>query len=62
MKRPQEIVRAVDGMLILSDLTNVFEGIASMRIAQIKNQVMQSQNFFDSLWQMYSQIRAGADI
>ena len=59
MKRPQEIQREVDGMRTLSDLTNVFEGIASMRIAQIKNQVMQSQNFFDRLWQMYTQIRAG---
>lgn len=59
MKRPQEIQREEDGMRILADLTNVFEGIASMRIAQIKNQVLQSKNFFDRLWQMYSQIRAG---
>jgi ATP synthase F1 gamma subunit len=59
MKRPLEIQREADGMVTLADLTNVFEGIASMRIAQIKNQVMQSQNFFDRLWQMYTQIRAG---
>jgi ATP synthase F1 gamma subunit len=59
MKRPQEIQREAEGMHTLADLTNVFEGIASMRIAQIKNQVMQSQNFFDRLWQMYTQIRAG---
>lgn len=61
MKRPQEIQKEVDGMLVLTDLTNVFEGIASMRIAQIKNQVLQSKNFFDRLWQMYSQIRAGSE-
>jgi len=59
MKRPLEIQREAEGMRTLSDLTNVFEGIASMRIAQIKNQVLQSQNFFDRLWQMYTQIRAG---
>lgn len=59
MKRPQEIEREIVGMQTLSELTSVFEGIASMRIAQIKNQVLQSQNFFDSLWQMYIQIRAG---
>lgn len=60
MKRPQEIQKDVTGMATLSDLTSVFEGIASMRIAQIKNQVVESQNFFDRLWQMYSQINVGS--
>ncbi|MCU0667194.1 MAG: F0F1 ATP synthase subunit gamma [Patescibacteria group bacterium] len=60
MKRPVEIQKEVVGMQTLTELTSVFEGIASMRIAQIKNQVMQSQNFFDRLWQMYSQMRAGS--
>lgn len=59
MKRPQEIEKDIIGMQTLSELTSVFEGIASMRIAQIKNQVLQSQNYFDTLWQMYTQIRAG---
>lgn len=59
MRRPVEIQKEVVGMQTLSDLTSVFEGIASMRIAQIKNQVVQSQNFFDRLWQMYSQIHVG---
>ncbi len=59
MKRPQEIEKDIVGMQTLSELTSVFEGIASMRIAQIKNQVLQSQNYFDTLWQMYTQIRAG---
>lgn len=56
MKRPQEILREKEGMQSLSELTSIFEGIASMKIAQIKNQVLQSQNFFDRLWQMYTQI------
>lgn len=59
MKRPQEIEKDIVSMQTLSQLTSVFEGIASMRIAQIKNQVLQSQNYFDTLWQMYIQIRAG---
>jgi len=59
VKRPQEIEKDIIGMQTLSELTSVFEGIASMRIAQIKNQVLQSQNYFDTLWQMYIQIRAG---
>lgn len=59
MKRPPEIQKDIIGMQTLSELTSVFEGIASMRIAQIKNQVLQSQNYFETLWQMYIQIRAG---
>jgi F-type H+-transporting ATPase subunit gamma len=60
VKRPQEILKDVGGMSTLTDLTSVFEGIASMRIAQIKNQVLESQNFFDRLWQMYSQLNVGS--
>jgi ATP synthase F1 gamma subunit len=56
MKRPVEIQKMILGTQTLVNLTGVFEGIASMRIAQIKNQVLQSQSYFDRLWQMYSQI------
>jgi ATP synthase F1 gamma subunit len=38
-------------------LTNAFEGLASMRIAQARNQVLQSQQYFGGLWQIYHQIR-----
>jgi F-type H+-transporting ATPase subunit gamma len=44
----------------LVELTSVFEGIASMRIAQVKNQVLQATTFFHELWHIYSQIRVGA--
>ena len=60
MKRPLELYKEVENTTMLADLTDVFEGLASMRIAQVKNQVLQSQNFFDRLWQMYIQIRAGS--
>ena len=60
MKKPQELAKELEDMKTLGGLTSVFEGIASMRIAQIKNQVVQSQNFFETLWHMYTQIRAGA--
>jgi F-type H+-transporting ATPase subunit gamma len=43
-------------MATLVQLTGIFEGIASMRIAQIKNQVLQSTKFFDELWGIYSQL------
>lgn len=60
MRRPVEIHKDLMGMQTLSELTSVFEGIASMRIAQIKNQVVQSQSFFERLWQMYSQLKVGS--
>ncbi len=57
MKRPNEIAREEAAMNTLVELTSAFEGIASMRIAQIKNQVLQSTKFFDELWGIYSQLR-----
>lgn len=57
MKRPNEIAREEISMGTLVELTSVFEGIASMRIAQIKNQVLESTKFFDQLWGIYSQLR-----
>jgi ATP synthase F1 gamma subunit len=59
MVSPQEIELELNGISTMVELTSVFEGIASMRIAQVKNQVLQSQQYFDALWQMYSQIRVG---
>jgi F-type H+-transporting ATPase subunit gamma len=56
MKRPNEIAHEEALMGTLVELTGAFEGIASMRIAQIKNQVLQSTKFFNELWQIYSQL------
>lgn len=44
-------------MATIVTLTNAFEGLASMRIAQIKNQVLQAQQFFGELWNIYHQLR-----
>lgn len=60
MQRPAEIEKDVNAMGTLVELTSVFEGIASMRIAQIKNQVLQATQFFNELWQIYSQLRVSA--
>jgi F-type H+-transporting ATPase subunit gamma len=57
MKRPNEIERDEMAMGTLVELTSVFEGIASMRIAQIKTQVLQATQFFNELWHIYSQLR-----
>lgn len=61
MIRPQEIAAEEQAMGMLAQLTNIFEGIASMRISEIKNQVLQSQQFFEELWHIYTQIRVGSD-
>lgn len=59
MKRPSDIARERAAMSTLADLTGVFEGIASMRIAQIKNQVLQASSFFHELWPIYAQLHTG---
>ncbi len=61
MKRPLEIQKDMNQMNTLVTLTGVFQGIASMRIAQIKNQVLQSQNYFQELWSIYNQIRVDSE-
>jgi ATP synthase F1 gamma subunit len=58
MRQLQDIAQERQDMFVILQLTSAFEGLASMRITQIKNQVLQAQNFFNELWQIYSQIRA----
>ncbi|HSH55758.1 MAG TPA: F0F1 ATP synthase subunit gamma [Candidatus Limnocylindrales bacterium] len=57
MKRPQDILLEENDMNTIVGLTSAFESLASMRISQTKNQVLQSQGFFNELWAMYSQLR-----
>lgn len=57
MKRPQDIALEEADMNVIVNLTSAFEGLASMRISQIKNQVLGAQSFFAGLWQIYTQLR-----
>lgn len=57
MRQLSEVEREQHAMTTLVGLTSVFEGIASMRIASIKNQVVQATQFFHELWHIYSQLR-----
>lgn len=57
MQQLTEIAKERDAMQTMGKLSSAFEGIASMRISQIKDQVLQSQAFFADLWRIYSQIR-----
>lgn len=60
MKRPNEIELEENAMGTLVELTSAFEGIASMKISKVKNQVLQATQFFDALWGIYSQIRVSS--
>jgi ATP synthase F1 gamma subunit len=57
VRRPQEIQVDEMNMATIVGLTSAFESLASMRISQTKNQVLQSQGFFRELWHIYSQLR-----
>ena len=57
MRQPSDIAREENSLATLVELTSIFEGIASMRIAQTKTQVLESTKFFNALWAIYSQLR-----
>lgn len=57
MRRPQELAAEEATTNMIVTLTSAFEGLASMRISQIKSQVQESQKFFDELWRIYVQLR-----
>ena len=53
----KELASEKETMGTMVELTSAFEGIASAHIAQIREQVLQSQQFFADLWRIYSQLR-----
>jgi len=57
MKRPNELAKDEESMATLVELTSAFEGIASMKIAQTKDSVLESTKFFNELWNIYKQLR-----
>lgn len=59
MRRAIYIQREVDQVSTIKDMTSVFEAIASIHIAQIKDKVVSSTAFFNELWRIYSQLRLG---
>jgi F-type H+-transporting ATPase subunit gamma len=61
MRKVAEIHSQETAMSTLVELTSIFEGLASMRIAKIKDQVLQSSKFFKELWSIYSQIKVSEE-
>jgi F-type H+-transporting ATPase subunit gamma len=57
MRRAINIAGDLAQIHTVEDLTEVFESIASIRIARIRNRVVDSKAFFAELWQTYSGLR-----
>jgi len=57
MRRSSELIDERDAVATIVELTSAFEGIASMRIASIRDQALASQRFFADLWRIYNQLR-----
>lgn len=55
--RALSIEKEVNQVGTVSELTGIFESIASMRIGKIKDRVAKSQLFFAELWEIYTQLR-----
>lgn len=51
----------IDQIRTIEGLADVFEGIASIKIAKIRNKVVTSKAFFVKLWGTYLQLRLDAD-
>lgn len=58
MKRALVIHEGVEQIGTIEDLASVFESIASLRIAKIKDRVVSAKDFFGELWNIYIQLRA----
>jgi F-type H+-transporting ATPase subunit gamma len=57
MRRAITIKHELEQIHTIEDLTGVFESIASIRIAKIRNRVVSSKDFFTELWQTYAGLR-----
>jgi len=57
MKKSTQIRANLNSTNSVSSIAHILENIASIRITQIKDEVLQSRDFFSRLWAMYSQLR-----
>lgn len=57
MRQLADLARDAEMAGVMVELTSAFEGIASTRISQVKDQVLRSTEFFADLWRIYTQIR-----
>ena len=53
----KQIESALETTIVLGEVTQAFENIASIEIRRIKDRVIASREFFHELWGVYSQLR-----
>jgi F-type H+-transporting ATPase subunit gamma len=61
MKRPLNLQLDFEQIGTIEKLTSIFQAIASIHIAQIKDKVVASTSFFNELWGVYSQLRSSKE-
>lgn len=57
MRRAIAIKDELEQIRTVEDLTGVFESVASIKIARIRNRVIASKDYFAELWQTYHGLR-----
>lgn len=57
MRRAIAIREELEQVHTVEDLTGVFESVASIKIARIRNRVVASKDYFAELWQTYRELR-----
>lgn len=57
MKQSARYARRHQDVVVIEETTSIFESIASIRIRQIKKQVLASRGFFGRLWSIYTSLR-----
>lgn len=57
MSRALRIKKELGQIHTIEDLTQAFEGIASIHISQIRDRVVASKHFFSELWPIYRSMR-----
>lgn len=57
MRRAIAIAEELGQIHMVEDLTGVFESIASIKIAKIRNRVVASKDYFAELWETYRGLR-----
>lgn len=57
MRRAVTILQELGQIHTVESLTEVFESIASVKIAKLRGRVVASKDFFAELWQTYSSLR-----
>jgi F-type H+-transporting ATPase subunit gamma len=57
MKKSTQVYQQYEDIITVENISHILESVATIRIRQIKDQVIASREFFQRLWGIYSQLR-----